>query len=103
MRYKGVAQVTSRRARKGFQLRLDINRDTGFRLITHKQYSSPVVVVLTTHTDYVNRYPSTLQTSSYRTNTSPELCAGIVKAVPPHDKKPLNMLQTLICYCKKKI
>ena len=95
--YKGVAQVTSRRARKGFQLRYNphfhwsnalyrgldyiqlkdgsnttiVNRDdaSGFRsdtLATHRQYSSPVVAgseVLTTHTDYVNRYLSVLQTS----------------------------------------
>ncbi len=78
-----------------------VNRDdaSGYRLdtlVTHKQYSSPVVLgdeILTTHTDYVNRYLSSLQTSSYnfpRTNlkTSPELCAGVVKAVPLHSKNP---------------
>ena len=125
IRYKGVAQVTSRRARKGFQLRYNpdfhwsnafyrgldyiqlkdgsnitvVNRDdaSGFHLdtlATHRQYTSPVVAgseILTTHTDYVNRYPSVLQTSSYnfpRTRTTPEICAGVVKAVPLHQKNP---------------
>ena len=98
-RYHGLAEVTSRRARKGFQLHynpdchwsaalyrnlnalqyksgtniLNINRDdqAGFHLdtlTTHHQYSTPVVKgqdVLTTHTDYVNRYLSVLQTTSY--------------------------------------
>lgn len=116
-RYHGLAQVTSRRARKGFQLRynpdshwsaafyrnlnmlqytdgsdiLNINRDdqAGFRLdslATHHQYSTPVVKgqdVLTTHTDYVNRYPSVLQTTSYNfssTKNTDEYCAGVTKA-----------------------
>ena len=99
MRYKGVAKVTTRRARKGFTLRfnpdthwsnafykglnsiqykdgrqiVNINRDdaAAFRLdtlATNKQHPTPVVKgrdVLTTRTDYVNRYPSTLQTTSY--------------------------------------
>ena len=98
-RYKGVAMVTSRRARKGFNLRLNLddhwsaafykglnqlqyvdgtdminmNRDdsTGFRLdtlTTCTQYTSPVVQgqeVVTTQTDYVNKHPSVLQTTSY--------------------------------------
>lgn len=98
-RYKGLAQVTTRRARKGFQLRynpdfhwscalyrglqyiqmtdgtsiVNVNRDdaSGFRLdtlATNKQYAAPTVRgcdVLTTHTDYVNRYRSVLQTTSY--------------------------------------
>jgi hypothetical protein len=125
LRYKGIAKVTTRRARKGFQLRynpdfhwsnalyrgldyiqhtdgtniLNVNRDdaSGFRLdtlTTHKQYPSPSLLessILSTHTDYVTRYPSVLQTSSYhftRTGTTPEICAGVVKAVPIHDKNP---------------
>ena len=124
-RYHGLAQVTTRRARKGFQLRynpdfhwsnalyrgldyiqmtdgvsiVNVNRDdaSGFRLdtlATHKQFASPTVRgcdVLTTHTDYVNKYPSVLQTTSYNftgTPTTPELCAGIVKATPLHCKNP---------------
>lgn len=68
---------------------ININRDdaSGFRLdtmVTHSQHSSPMVQgkqILTTHTDYVNKYPSTLQTTSYNlTGTkTPELCAGVVK------------------------
>ena len=91
-RYKSVAKVTSRRARKGFNLKfnpdkhwsgafykglnklqytdgadmVNINRDdaTGFRLdtlTTCKQYSTPAIQgseVLSTRTDYVNKYPS---------------------------------------------
>ena len=124
-RYHGIAKVTTRRARKGFQLRynpdfhwsnalyhgldyiqytdgsniVNVNRDdaSGFRLdtlTTHKQYACPSVSgcsVLSTHTDYVNRYPSVLQTTSYhfsRTGTTPEICAGVVKAAPIHPKNP---------------
>ena len=115
-RYKGLAKVTSRRARKGFQLRynpdnhwscalyrglsyiqytdgtniMNLNRDdaAGFRLdtlATHRLHRTPVVKgseILTTHTDYVNNYPSLLQTTSYNfsaTKTTGEICAGVVK------------------------
>ena len=122
--YKGVAKVTTRRARKGFTLRynpdkhwsakglnwlqytdgedlLNINRDdqSGFRLdtmTTHSQHPTPMVQgqqSLTTHTDYVNKYPSTLQTTSYnftQTSTTPELCAGVVKASKSYPKNPLQ-------------
>lgn len=98
-KYRGVAKVTSRRAQKGFNLRLNpdehwsaafykglnqiqyadgrdminMNQDdsTGFRLdtlATCKQYTTPVLQgkeVLTPRTDYVNKYPSVLQTTSY--------------------------------------
>ena len=113
-RYRGVARVTSRRARKGFTLRYNpdlhwsctlykglnhmqytdgtnailINRDdaSGFRLdtlTTCKQHASPVVSgheILTTRTDYVNKYPSVIQASSYNfsgTQTTQEMCAGV--------------------------
>jgi len=99
LRYRGVAKVVSRRARKGFALKynpdahwssalyrslnliqytdgvniLNINRDdaSGFRLdtlSTHKQHQSLCVVgspALTTHTDYVNKYKSILQTTNW--------------------------------------
>lgn len=124
-RYRGLAKVTTRRARKGFNLRynpdahwsaafykglntiqyedgsnvLNINRDdaAGFRLdtlTTCKQHATPVVQgmdVLTTRTDYVNKTPSVLQTTSYnftRTKTTPEVCVGVVKAAPIHQKNP---------------
>ena len=87
-----------------------LNRDdaAGFRLdtlTTHHQYSTPVVKgkeTLTTFTDYMNRYPSVLQTTCYNftgTETTPELCAGVVNAQPLFLKCPaqhmadLNMLQ----------
>ena len=90
---------------------LNINRDdaSGFRLdtlSTHSQHPCPMVQgksVLTTRTDYVNRYPSTLQTTSYNfaetPGHTPELCAGIVKASKIYPKNPaqhyadLQMLQ----------
>ena len=117
VRYKGVAHVTCRRARKGFQLKynpdshwsnalyrglnllqyrdgrhiLNINRDdaAGFRLdtmATHRLHRTPIVQgqeSITTYTDYVNRYPSTLQSTSYNfsgTQTTQEVCVGVVKA-----------------------
>ena len=135
-RYKAVAKVTTRRARKGFNIRynpdshwstafykglnklqyvdgrdmLNINRDdaAGFRLdtlTTCNQFAVPCVKgsdVLTTRTDYVNKYPSTLQTTSYSlsgTDTTEEFCAGIVKAPKLHFKNPaqhasdLNLLE----------
>ena len=88
-RYRSLAKVTTRRTRKGFTLRfnpdshwsasfykalnqleyedgrnINVNRDdaTGFHLAMCKQYTNPVVQghdILTTRTDYVNRYPPT--------------------------------------------
>lgn len=79
---------------------LNINRDdaSGFRLdtlATNKQHATPVVQkceVLTTRTDFVNSYPSTLQVMSYNfteTATTSEVCVGVVKApVGVHYKNP---------------
>ena len=112
----GSCQVTSRRARKSFNVRLNpdchwsaafyrglgkiqledgrdksiINRDdqSGFRLdttYTHKQHkavSSTSNLEKTTRTDYVNKYASVLQTTSYMilpTKTTCQATAGIVK------------------------
>ena len=137
-RYKGLAKVTSRRARKGFQLRynpdnhwsaalyrnlaylqytdgtniVNINRDdaAGFcldTLTTHRLHRTPVVrgkEILTTHTDYVNSYPSLLQTTSYNftgTSTTGELCAGVVKGAGVFSKNAaqhaanLSMLESI--------
>ena len=76
---------------------ININRDdaTGFRLdtlSTCKQYTTPVIQgkeVLTTRTDFVNKYPSVLQTTFYNftsTSTTGEVCAGVVKAPKVHQK-----------------
>ena len=123
--YRGIAHVTSRRARKGFQLKYNpdthwssalyrsldyvqyhdgtnitiLNRDdaSGYRLdtlATNRQHRTLVVngsPTVTTHTDYVNRYPATLQTTSYNftgTNTTGELCAGVVKPAKVYPKNP---------------
>lgn len=125
VRYQSLAKVTTRRARKGFNLRynpdshwsaalykglntvqyadgrniMNLNRDdaSGFRLdtlTTNKQYATPVVQnkeILTTRTDYVNKYPSTLQTTSYNfceTKNTGEICVGVVKAPEVHQKNP---------------
>ena len=70
---------------------VNLNRDDAAvfhldTLSTHRLHATPTVKgkeILTTYTDYVTKYPSTLQTTSYNfsaTRTTPELCAGIVKA-----------------------
>ena len=131
-RYRGLANVTTRRARKCFNLRMNpdahwsaalykglndlqyvdgrnivtINRDdaSGFRLdtlTTCKQYANPTVVgkdVLTTRTDYVNKHPSVLQTTSYnftQTKSTDEICVGVVKANPIHQKNPAQHFSDL--------
>ena len=123
VRYKGVANVIQRRARKGFKLKynpdvhwssafyaslnhlqykdghniVNLGRDdqAGFRLdtmTTHKLHSTLSIQgsePLTTYTDYVNKYPSTLQTTSYNfsgTDSTGEICCGVVKATPLHWK-----------------
>ena len=138
-RYRGLARVTCRRARKGFTLRyspdqhwsaafyrsldalhlrdgndiLNINRDdqAGFRLdtlATHNKRATLCIaeeVPLTIKSNYVNKYPSTLQTMSYNflgTGTTAEICVGVVKAVPLHSKNPaqhfndLNEIETYL-------
>ncbi len=67
-----------------------INRDdhAGFRLdttFTHLQIKSVALQsqpTLTTHTDFVNSYPSIIQTTSYlfmQTETTPSTCLAVVK------------------------
>ena len=74
-----------------------LNRDdaAGFRLdstFTHKQHKVLSEVgkpELTTYTDFVNKYTSKLQTTSYMfvgTHTTPEVCVGVVKASLVHEK-----------------
>lgn len=91
---------------------ININRDdaAGFRLdtmATHHLHRTPMVQgkeAKTTYTDYVNKYKSVLQTTSYhftKTKTTGEICAGVVKPVGVYDKNPtqhsadLEMLETL--------
>ena len=70
-------------------------------MVTHSQHPSPMVrgeQVLTTHMDYVRKYPSTLLTTSYNfteTKTTPELCAGVVKASKIYPKNPSQHLADL--------
>ena len=124
-RYRGIARLTTRCARKGFTLRYNpdlhwssafyeglnslqytdgrnavlINRDdaSGFRLdtlTTCKQHASPAAQgqdITTTRTDYVNKYPSIIQTTSYNftgTQTTAKRCVGVVKAGPLHYINP---------------
>ena len=47
--------------------------------------------ILTTHTDYVNRYPSSLQTTCYNftgTKNTQEVCVGVVKGAKSFPKNP---------------
>lgn len=124
-RYKGLAKVTQRRARKGFTLKynpdshwsaalyrgldyiqykdgthiMNVGRDdqAGFRLdtlSTNKQFGTLTLkdhVSTTTRTDYMNPYPSVLQTTSYNfpsTETTNEICGGVVKAKKLFNKNP---------------
>ena len=88
-----------------------LNREdqAGFWLdstFTHK--STPSLDVngstVTTHTDFLNKHQTQLQTMSYnftRTATTSEVCVGVVKASGVHKKNPaqhavdLEMLQTM--------
>ena len=90
---------------------LVLNRDdqAGFRLdstFTHNNTPSLNVSgpTLTTHTDFLNKHQTQLQTTSYnftRTTTTSEVCIGVVKASGVHQKNPaqhaadLDMLQNL--------
>ena len=85
---------------------VNINRDdaAGFRLdtlTTCKQYSTPTVEnqpILTTRTDFVNKHPSVLQTTSYNfthTSTTDEICVGVVKAARLHQKNPTQHMADL--------
>ena len=124
-RYFGAAKIVSKRARKGFNVKLNVdahwscafykgldylqlkdgldktvlNRDdaAGFRLdstFTHKQHKVLAEAgnpELTTYTDFLNKYTSKLQTTSYMflgSQTTPEVCAGVVKASLVHEKNP---------------
>ena len=128
-RYKGIAKVQQKRARKGFNMKfnpnehwsaalystlndlqfhngktvLNLGRDdqAGFRLdtmATHRQHGTLCVQgsePLTTRTDYTNKYPSTLQVTSYNfpeTGSTAELCAGVVKARGLHGKNAAQHL-----------
>ena len=76
---------------------LNINRDDQGSfclntLATHDKYATLCIskeVPLTNKVDYVNKYPSTLQTTPYNfsdTGITSETCTGIVKATPLHSK-----------------
>ena len=78
-----------------------LNRDdqSGFRLDTtydHKHSKTITLTnrpALTTRTDFVNDYPSVIQTTSYlfmETDTSKQACVGVVK---PHFTYPKNAAQ----------
>ena len=123
--YFGAAKIVSKRARKGFSIKLNVdahwscalykglnflqlndgrdkivlNRDdaAGFRLdstFTHKQHKVLAEAgnpELTTRTDFLNKYTSILQTTSYmflETESTPETCIGVVKAHKVHRKNP---------------
>lgn len=78
---------------------MNVNRDdaAGFRLhtmATHRLHRTPIVQgqqSLTTYAVYVNKYPSLLQTTSYNfsgTQTTGEVCVGMVKASGLYPKNP---------------
>ena len=62
---------------------------------------------LTTHTEFLNKHQTQLQTTSYNfteTSAASEVCAGIVKAAGVHQKNPtqytvnMEILQTIESY-----
>ena len=103
--YQGLNKV---QYTDGWQI-LNINCDeaAGFCLDTMATYhlhKTPAVQgheTLTTYTDYVNRYPSILQTTSYNftdTQTTGEVCAGIVKASLVYPKNPCQQACCWSCF-----
>ena len=59
----------------------------------------------TTHTNYVKKYKSVLQTTNYNftgTKTLSEICAGVVKPHVLYLKTVPNMLQMSKCYFRRK-
>ena len=70
-------------------------------MVTHSKHPSPMVQgeqVLTSHMNYVNNYPSTLQTTSYNftgTKITPKLCTGVIKASKVYPKNPSQHLAEL--------
>ena len=85
---------------------MNVNRDdaAGFRLdtmATHRLHRTPMVQgseTTTTYTDYVSKYKAVLQTTSYnfsKTETTLELCAGVVKPVGVFPKNPTQHMQDL--------
>ena len=137
-RYKGVAKITCKRARKGFSIRMNpdahwntatysgldnlqlkdgkdkviFNRDdaSGFRLdttYTHKQHKGVQLIDApdtTTRVDYVNKYTSVLQTTSYlfpETCTTPKICVGVVKPHILYQKSPAQHMADLNMLCDK--
>ena len=58
----------------------------------------------TTRTDYVNKYPSTLQTTSYNfpaTGNTGEICTGVVKATVLFNKIAAQHFADLVMLEKK--
>ena len=78
---------------------MNVGRDdqAGFRLdtlSTNKQFGTRTLkdnLATSSRTDYVNPYPSVLQTTSYNfpsTETTNEMCGGVVKAKILFPKNP---------------
>lgn len=85
---------------------LILNRDDAARFrfdttYTHRRHSALCLsdyVEVTTRAQYVNKYSSTLQVSSYlflETEKTPEVCLGIVKAHHLHQKSPAQHMADL--------
>ena len=58
--------------------------------------------ILATHTDFVNSYPSLLHTTSYKfskTQTSGEICVGVMKGAGAFPKNPAQHAADLQMLC----
>ena len=77
--------------RDSVDIRFDIRLDTNFTHKQHKVLSEVGNPELRTYTDFLNNYRSKLQSMSYMflgSQTTPEVCAGVVKAALIHEKNP---------------
>ena len=86
-----------------------LNRDdhAGFRLdttYTHKNFAALTKEkTVTTRTDFIGKRQPHLQTTSYnfsKTETTSEVCIGVVKASTVHEKILLNIVLTYKCLRK---
>ena len=93
---------------------INIGRDdqAGFRLDTMATHKLQAMLCMkgkghcTTRTDYINKYPSTLQTTSYNfpaTGNTGEICTGVVKAPVLFNKNAAQHFADLVMLEKKEI
>lgn len=93
--YSGLNKLQKKDGTSSLILKRDdaarIRLDTTYTHRQHSVLSLSEDVEVTTRSNYVNKYSSTLQVSSYmflETETTLEVCLGVVKARQLHQKSP---------------